>query len=1386
MMAHRARLMPGSTFRLNLCCAGPYNADFDGDEMNMHLVQSTLGAAEVRCLMAVPQQTVSPQANRPVMGIVQDTLLGSALLTRPGTFLTRREFFRLVMWIRYPRKDITKLPPPAISHPIELWTGSQLFSALLPTDLTVLRGALPSQSAPLPPSGSDCVLIRGGNLMYGSLTKSMLGTASNGIIDVLARDSATLTVQFMSDVQRLVNQWLLTQGFSVRVSDCVMSAEGHAKVAECVAHASRNAGAILEADLPESMQMLAEGTVINILSKLLMQTGSIAREHSDPDSSIATMVAVGSKGNSINTSQISGCVGQQSVEGRRIFFGDRTLNSFKPNDRRLITNGFVMNSYSLGLQPEEFFFHSMGGREGLSDTAVKTAVTGYIQRRLVKMMEDFRVCYRGSVRSSQNRLVEFSYGGDGADASLLEKVQLRVILMTADEVRASLCSNAARPTATEAGELERVCALLSRARTSRLGGTTRTLDPMTLLPFSPQRLLQNVRNSGDDLDVAGALGRITALADEMLGGTRPRVNTALALQFCFCTKVLRQVRVSQSKFDAMLRVLQHKCRECLVDAGEMVGTLAAQSIGEPITQMTLNSVDWHTTMVIHWTGTTPPPAPPDAEVGAFIDALVAERPAECQVQADGRTIYLPLQPGSAIALSPDDKGVMVWTELEAVTRHPPINRDGSATLVKVTTASGRSITVTKGKSLLVERNGRLVDVDGDAVVLGDRVPVVLALPPSTHQSQSIDLHSIFRETEVIFSNTMREVAQVSSHPRWFVEGGFRARSCYSRSDSMLRAIKRRPQLLKPDRVWWPKGGAFLPMCIALDRDFGFFVGAYLAEGCVTTHQVHISNVDAAYRGAACAWPGRHGIKCHVTHERHRSKNGGGTSISAMFHSSILVHLMVRTCGKGSSGKRVPGFAFAAPDDFVRGLLDGYISGDGSLDQQCAHMTAWSRSRTLRDGIALLLARFGAECRLRQDLRQDLRQAHVRWGTAEDGRRTQTMYGEKTPMYGWSVDSEGTRRFAEHVCLTLSSKRKRCNEILSSSKEDTHFKRRFEPLNHVRLEEITELEDVHSSREYVYDLTVAATRNMTATSGVAVRDTFHYSGVASKNNTVVGIPRLKEVLDCTKKCKTPSTVLFLRSPFCEHEEFARQLSRTLAHTKLGTLTRRTEIIYDPDPETSVVEEDRLLVELDAMFEQVPPDSARWVARLILNKDEMQARGLVPVDVCEHLTLRLKGKAHCCYSESNALEWIIRIRLADVAAMTSHGFDHEMRDETEQALVHRIIAALLEQLHVFGHRNVSSAREKSIETWDGVKNRSVFVVETLGTILADAALMPVVQWEQTSTNDLNEALEVLGIEACMFVTLQEISNVISFDGTYVDKRHTLQVRSRAQKKKKTECP
>jgi len=1342
MMGHRVKLMKGSTFRLNLCCANPYNADFDGDEMNLHVPQSPAAQADVAMLMMVSRQVISPQANKPVMGIVQDSLLSAHLFSHNDVFLDRLMACHLIAVLKYTNKE---LPEPCILSPTPLWSGKQLLSLIIPNTMSL---GLEYENGNIK-EHTKC-FIRNGQILTGILNKSLLGSSAGGFVDILFREyGSSIVIRWMSEIQRLVNAWLMIRGFSVSIKDCVISEKGEERVKERITTAMRYAEELLKEPIEKGSpeHSVLESTIVRILSKTLMQTGGIVDEELDPNNAIRSMVNAGSKGNPINLSQICGCVGQQSVEGHRVFpeKGGRTLTCFEKIDNSLAGQGFVQNSYALGLHPHEYFFHAMGGREGLVDTAVKTATTGYIQRRQIKAMEDHKVCYDGTVRNAEEAIIDFSYGGDGMDAARIERVRLNLLKESVE----SICE---RMTQWEAEQ-----AMYSRdiVLKGKINVLSAELDTRILLPFNPYRM--HLKHT---IGEQATYDEIEEIVKEYVQKKTSAIYRATLLDF-FCTSKLYAASLSVEEIKKIFKSILDKWITSKINYGEMVGSIAAQSIGEPCTQMTLNSVDWNTHMAIHWTANYPAPAPHDAEVGQFIDALIDSRQQDVQIQPDGVTIYLPLPKGSATALSADEDGNMMWTELEAVTRHPPINKDGSNTLMKVTTESGHEVTVTKGKSLLVERNGKLVEVNGDEVSIGDRVPIAQELPNTniTH----LNLHSVFAEYEVVFTNTMIEAIEAAKADRhWFLKGAFKNRCCYSRSDILMDAMKKRPQLKTPDMVAWPMGqSALLPVEIILDREFGFFIGAFLSEGALTDHQVHIANVDPTFREACKVWPERYGIKSHITNEKHQKKNNG-KSISVMFHSTFLVNLLIRTCGKGSYNKRVPSFAMVAPTDFIEGLLDGYISGDGSISKKQTYISAHSRSKALRDGIVLLLSKFGIDSKLKESLQLN----HIEWSTEDDGRRTQKKYGEFKPVYSFALIQENAIKFARNIHLTLEYKQRRQDEILESvhkcMKTNTLY------MKDVKLDEIMKIEEISSSHEFVYDLTVAKTRNMTTVSGFVNRDTFHFAGVISKNVTL-GIPRLKELLDQAKTIKTPSNTIRLIPELSKNREFAAFLADTLPLTRLSDIVSSCDFVYDPDDDCPGSSSgDQFMVDMNALI-GIPRSEtdSNYVIRLILNQSLMKTRRITPPIVRTLLRNRLHGKAHVISSETNDVDWVIRIRLEEMRTMMSN-FEVLSR-EREGLLCHRVMSVLLDTVAISGHKDIQASFVRDID----VNGEKHYVVDTQGCNLMDLSAVPCIDWYNTISNDLNEIHATLGLEAAVAILYNELTVTISFDGTYVDPRHIMMI-------------
>jgi len=381
MMGHRVKVLPYNTFRLNVSVTAPYNADFDGDEMNAHIPQSYEASTELAEIAAVPHQIVTPRHAKPLIGIVQDTLVGSYRITRSQVDFNRREFMNMMMWNKRFEGVVPKAGRTSEGKPSR-WTGQQVLTQLIPPINLEMGNGLYKENK----TQDNYVKIREGVVEQGIFDKDIFSKPSKGIVHVTYRDYGPKdTVNFIDSMQNTVEQFLVYNGFSVGISDLIADEETRKEMDDIVKKrkaAIENILLQIHLDLfdnntGKTNQQEFEDKVYTELNKATEEAGKKGLGALSDENRLVAMVRAGSKGSTINISQMMACVGQQAPEGRRIPYGftDRTLPHFKKYDDGAEARGFVESSFIQGLTPQEFFFHAMSGREGLIDTAVKS-VTG--------------------------------------------------------------------------------------------------------------------------------------------------------------------------------------------------------------------------------------------------------------------------------------------------------------------------------------------------------------------------------------------------------------------------------------------------------------------------------------------------------------------------------------------------------------------------------------------------------------------------------------------------------------------------------------------------------------------------------------------------------------------------------------------------------------------------------------------------------------------------------------------------------------------------------------------------------------------------------------------------------------------------------------------------
>ncbi|MED6135271.1 DNA-directed RNA polymerase II subunit rpb1 [Stylosanthes scabra] len=639
IMGHKIKIMPYSTFRINMLVTKPYNVNFDGDEMNMHVPQSIETRAEVLELMMVPKCIVSPKSNRPVMDIVQDTLLGCRKITKRDTFITKDVFMNILMWW----EDFDgKVPAPAILKPEPLWTGKQVFNLIIPKQINLpgyssWHDDMESGSSITP--GDTMVRIEKGELLTGTLCKKTLGASTGSLIHVFGMQLATVDVgpdaahKFLDHTQWLVNYWLLQNSFSIGIGDTITDVSTMEFVKQNISEAKKKVKYLITDAQEKKLEAKHGLTMMDVFEKKVIEV--LPHAHKDAieksmmslseSNNLKAMVTAGSKGSFTNISQMTACLGQQNIEGKRIPFGftDRTLPHFVKDDYGPESRGFVENSYLQGLSPQEFFFHAMVGREGIIDNVVRVSNTGYIQRRLVKAMEDIMVNYDGTVRNSLGDVIQFLYGEDGMHAVWIETQNLDSLKMTKSDFnrafRYELDNENWNPSYLLEGPIEEMktntelrnvleAEVLKLAHDRSQLATEITCKSSLPLPVNLKRLIRNAQkdfkvdfqkpSDMHPLEIVEAVDRLqerlkVVPGDDLVSQEAQKNATLLfniLLRSSLASKrVLQEYRLSREAFEWLVGEIESRFQQSLVTAGEMTGCVAAQSIGEVATQMTLET-----------------------------------------------------------------------------------------------------------------------------------------------------------------------------------------------------------------------------------------------------------------------------------------------------------------------------------------------------------------------------------------------------------------------------------------------------------------------------------------------------------------------------------------------------------------------------------------------------------------------------------------------------------------------------------------------------------------------------------------------------------------------------------------------------------------------------
>ena len=591
--------------------------------MNLHMPQDVDADSELRNLAAVPYQIVSPANNKPIIGIFQDSMLGCNRFTREGIKFTPRQAMNILMMFQRVNEELFTSDKKTI-------TNFELLSQILPPLSLHYKTKLFGDGEDSKKS-NNVLEIKNGEYLRGQMDKDVLGSGSKGLIHRICNDYGNFaSANFIDDLQNIITEYMKSSAYSVGISDLISDDKTKESIIKVINEKKTDVKnlidqtqiGVLENNTGKTNQEEFETKVNNILNQASSEAGKIGLKSLDKDNRFVIMVNAGSKGSDLNISQMISCIGQQNVDGKRIPYGfdRRTLPHFTKFDDTPGARGFVESSYINGLNPQEMFFHAMAGRIGLIDTAVKTSSTGYIQRRLIKGLEDLMVNYDMTVRTNKGKVVEFSYGDDGIDPVKVENQGLKLVEMSIQDIYGHF------NIPDETGKMKTLSTFFEKSAMSRFKKQNKDTQEKCkfytdMMIQARDEIIKNVFKYKGDSSVSSPVGFAHIISNiqgqqtltsnsivditpleafemiesayanlEMIRCAVPSHLFKILYYFHLSPKELLIVkRFNRAALTILLETIAVNYKRAIVAPGEMVGMIAAQSIGEPTTQMTLNT-----------------------------------------------------------------------------------------------------------------------------------------------------------------------------------------------------------------------------------------------------------------------------------------------------------------------------------------------------------------------------------------------------------------------------------------------------------------------------------------------------------------------------------------------------------------------------------------------------------------------------------------------------------------------------------------------------------------------------------------------------------------------------------------------------------------------------
>jgi len=1379
MMGHRAQVIDRddcNTLRVNVSVCGPYNADFDGDEMNIHIAQSIQARNELKRIANVSLQIIGAKDSNPIIGCVQDALSGAYLLTLPDVRVKGSDVANFLCNTTSEYKfEIDKN---------KIYTGHEIFSYIIPKGINNLKMK----------DDKKIFEIVDGKLTVGRLDKSTLSKVKNSIIHIIwDKYGPNKTRKFIDDSQKLVLAFLAHRGFTIGFGDSISTNKVYDLVNQMANNKINEYNVLLtqyENDIDQLDPVNVEDILKSDLNAFSVDIGNTVTKTLDNTNNLFVMINSKSKGSIMNVQHMMCCVGQKTVEGSRIKkkIESRTLPIFHKDDDTPEARGFIKSSFVQGVNSYEFFYDAMAGREGLIDTAIKTAKTGYIQRQLIKGLEDLSIKYDMTNRNSKNVIIQYIYGENGIEQSKQSQLMIEMLAMDNKQV-----TEAYGFTSDEISKMEKKLKLKDLSKLNKeyiekiksfrdklriiqqvANNNYKVLEEKYFLPINLVRIVQDYSNNNENIELSPTY--ILDAIEELLTCNETRLLPSLkptdkyllhddrslkylleiAIHDYLCPKkCIFRYGLTKSQFDNIIKDIKLNFVKALVEPGEMVGIISAQSIGEPCSQMSILgptkikivTKNKNTNMISMIT----------TEIGSLCDTIIKENPkltfdtghidsVETEIESLENEYYI---------IGVDNKEKTHWNKISHVSRHPV-----NGQLVKVKTRSGRTVETTLSHSHLIRSDQTVKPILGADLKVGMRIPA----------AKYID-NTFVQENIEIDSNIYK-----------------------------------------------------------LDYLFGWFIGAYLAEGNLTTLQnkltgtISISNISKQFIDNTTQFAKLFDKKVTV-----RNFQGAfGPSTSTSFNYKVLATIINETCNTGSFNKKVPDFAFLAPNEFKAGLIQAYFDGDGNFNNHGSrnNIRVCSRSEQLIKDIALLLNYFDIF-------------GHLRYGLVRGSNMYELDISSKYgPLYKKYIGSllhdnklndiinytsrDNAHDLADNIDKIngLGHIIAKCGKELNLPGQSRNYGRwkKKESIGRRTLKKYIEIFEAHEDRkkiideitilnqaansnviwdeiinieiytpdqsEYVYDFTVPMNQTFMTDYGIIVHNTLntkHSAGVASKSNVTGGVPRIEELLHYSKDIKTPQMKIYFNNDIANVKQKVNKISSYLKFLTIKELIDSAEIYYDNGLNNEIsnkIKNDNVQNPFFINNQKTELNSMQLVFRIKLSIEKLHDKETTLLDIktkfvsywqknfSNFKNLKKNEKeiftkiTRCCIlSNNDKNNQIIHVRFN----MSSFNYN----------ILTDFLKIILDQIILKGINNISnisvenSKRLVTDESTGEFKQNDEYIVFTSGINVEKIKYIKGINMARTSCNDIATIYRLYGVEAARQILLNEFMS--TFNTASVDINH-----------------